>query len=1033
MSLPTTPARLTACNTDTTGWPWWRRALRRAATWLWDTAAPRPPAQALAPGLPQPPQGLQACLRHLNRSEQQLRQAEALAAIGSFEWYPQTGELHWSDEHYRLWGLAPGSVLPSYSLFRDGVHPDDLPQLDRVLAAALAGPGSYDCEHRVVQPDGRVRQIHARGQVAFNAQGQAWRMVGTVQDVSAEREAEARLHRYEFLVNAITDPVSLMDRHGVYRLVNPAWSQATGLAPEAVLDQPRGPLHGRLATAERDATLARCLATGQPQSLRALASPDGHAPRWWETTMFPYSDPLGHWHGVAMVSRDVHERQLSRQALADSVDNLRLTLNATGDGIFASGSAKPDEPLLFVNERLLQIFHIPPERLDGLSAADVLAAAARWFVQPQAELARIQEIIDHNLLQEDRLALNDGRVLMRRCIPTRDHGRAVRVWSFRDVTVEAHALQALQAAESRQRALLAAFPGHMASIDAQHRFVDLNPALAALWGQAVPALLQQRADLRADGTVDTALCDVLDRALAGATVQAEHSVLPPGRPDGPAVPLLLTLAPSDPEQPGRGVYLFGVDISPLKHTEAALREAKRAAEAANAAKTRFLSDASHELRTPLNALLGFAQLMALDPGLPARNRDQVQAMRRGGQHLRALVNDLLDLARVESGQLQLQTTAVDLAAVASECLHLVQADAQRCQVALHLAPPAPNARAGGADPGGADPGHADPGGADPGHADPGHAGAQHAAAASPPGCWVSADHTRLRQVLLNLLSNAVKYNRPGGWVRLDWVLAEGCWQVAVHDSGPGLDAAQQQRLFTPFERLDAERRGIDGSGLGLVLSRRLVQAMGGPMGGQMGVVSAPGAGSSFWFTLSPAPAPAPALLPDRAAPMSAPPAQSEPTAALPLPEQTAPDTNPVQAAAAAPDLARTVLYIEDNPVNATLMAAMLDSLPGVRTLVAGEPEQGLALARQQGPDLVLVDIQMPGMNGYQVLHHLRADPATRQIPVFAVSANAMADDLARGQAAGFDAYLTKPLDLGLLLRTVCATLGLPEPADLPND
>lgn len=980
MPSPTLPARANACSTSTTGWPWWRRAMRWLAVALWDRATPRTPLPGQGP-TPSPP-GLLASLRQLNRREQQLRQAEALAGIGSFEWYPQTGELHWSDEHYRLWGLAPGSVPPRYSLFRDGVHPDDLALLDRVLAAALAGPGGYDCEHRVVQPDGQVRHIHARGQVDFDTQGQAWRMVGTVQDVSAAREAQVKLHRHEFLVNAITDLVSLMDHQGVYRLVNPAWCQATGLRPEEVVDQPRGLIYQRVGSAERDATLAACLASGQPRSLRALISPDGQAPRWWETTMFPYSDPLGHWHGAALISRDVHERQLSRQALADSVDNLRLTLNATGDGIFASASARPDEPLLFVNDRLLDMFQIPPEQKEGLTPAGVLAAASRLFVHPAAEVARIEQIIQHNLLQEDRLVLSDGRVLVRRCIPTQDHGRAVRVWSFRDVTVEARALQGVQAAEARQRALLAAFPGHLAHIDAQHRFVDLNPAVAALWGQPAHALLGQRADLRPDGQPDAALADWMDRALRGEQVQAEHPfwhpIWPAAQANGTglaqAQTLLLTMSPSNPAHPGQGLYLFGVDISPLKRTEAALRDAKQAAEAASVAKSRFLSDASHELRTPLNALLGYAQLLAKDPQLSAHKHQQVQALWRGGQHLLAVVNDLLDMARLESGQVQLNPCTLDLGALAADCLQLVQAEAQQRQITLRL--PTSN-----------------------------------------PPCWVRADPTRLRQVLLNLLSNAVKYNRPGGWVRLDWVLSEGRWQVAVHDSGPGLDAAQQQRLFMPFERLDAERRGIEGSGLGLVLSRRLVSAM----GGQMGVVSAPNAGSSFWFTLAPAPAPVSALLPDCPTDM--------PTEPLPNPgdaDQAPPTTT-------TPVAAKTVLYIEDNPVNATLMSAMLESLPGVHTLVADDPAQGLTLAQQQRPHLVLVDIQMPGMNGYEVLQHLRAEPSTRHIPVFAVSANAMADDVARGQAAGFDAYLTKPLDLALLLRTVCRCLGLPEPVDLPID
>jgi CheY-like chemotaxis protein len=270
---------------------------------------------------------------------------------------------------------------------------------------------------------------------------------------------------------------------------------------------------------------------------------------------------------------------------------------------------------------------------------------------------------------------------------------------------------------------------------------------------------------------------------------------------------------------------------------------------------------------------------------------------------------------------------------------------------------------------------------------------------------VLADPTRLKQVLLNLLSNAIKYNHDGGSVQVAFSAesSSGMVRVEVRDSGPGLSRSQQERLFQAFERLDAGRSSVEGTGIGLALSKWLVDLM----NGEIGVHSAPGEGSRFWVRLAMS----------GASPQAAGPAEPM-TVGLPA-------ADPVPPSAALPR--RSVLYIEDNEVNQILMEGMLAQRPHLSLAVAGLPREGLALAVQSCPDLILLDIQLPGMSGFEVLAELRALPATRHIPVVAVSANAMQSDIDDAERAGFIDYVTKPLDLKRLLAVVDGLLGQTAP------
>jgi PAS domain S-box-containing protein len=398
----------------------------------------------------------------------------------------------------------------------------------------------------------------------------------------------------------------------------------------------------------------------------------------------------------------------------------------------------------------------------------------------------------------------------------------------------------------------------------------------------------------------------------------------------------------------RGFAKLTRDLTERRQVEAALTGAKSAAEKANQAKSDFLSSMSHELRSPLNAILGFAQLMESDSPPPTPSQTaSIEQILQGGWYLLELINEILDLAVIESGRLSLSLEPVSLVEVMLECQAMIEPQAQKRGIQMTFS--------------------------------------------QIDNPWfVSADRTRVKQVLINLLSNAIKYNQIRGTVVVACsASAAGRIRISVADTGTGLPAEKLAQLFQPFNRLGQEASAEEGTGIGLVVTKRLVELM----GGVIGVESTIGVGSVFWIELIAAAAPQ----------IVAGIAESTPVAHAQV-HNDAP--------------LRTLLYVEDNPANLKLVEQLIARRPDMRLLSAADGYTGIEIARAFQPEMILMDINLPGISGIEAMQILREDPTTAHIPVVALSANAIPRDIVKGLEAGFFRYLTKPIKVNEFLSTL---------------
>jgi len=404
------------------------------------------------------------------------------------------------------------------------------------------------------------------------------------------------------------------------------------------------------------------------------------------------------------------------------------------------------------------------------------------------------------------------------------------------------------------------------------------------------------------------------------------------------------------DESGEAVRMLGVvqDITDKKEAEINLVAAKEEAERANRTKSEFLSSMSHELRTPMNAILGFAQLMELDKGLTENQKQSIGEISKAGYHLLELINEVLDLARIEAGKLTVSMGPVEVKEVFDDCMKLILPMAKKYSVHVNY---------------------------------------------QPDDCKnniVQADKTRLKQVILNLLSNAIKYNKPGGYVSVDCsTTKDKRLRVDIKDNGLGIDKMMQSALFTAFNRLGADSTSIEGTGIGLVITKNLVELM----NGTIDFSSTLGEGSKFWIEL----------------PISS---------TVVTSGEYEIDDNSFMSMEGLKEREYSIVYIEDNDPNVRLVEGLFERHKNIKLFTANDGLAGITLCEKAIPDLILLDINLPDMNGIQILEKLRGIRNLKDRPVVAVSANAMEHDIEKGLSSGFDDYVVKPIEFPELLAVV---------------
>ncbi len=648
---------------------------------------------------------------------------------------------------------------------------------------------------------------------------------------------------------------------------------------------------------------------------------------------------------------DVQEKinqqlQRANATLQVNEEKLAVTLNSIGDGVIATdadGRVTLLNPLAqrltgwtqaeAVSRPVDEIFHIINQETRQPSTIPVKETLAR---------GTIQGLANHTIL-----IARDGSecAIADCCAPIRDRdGRvAGAVLVFRDVTGDYATQQALRDHQLYTRSLFESNIDAIMTTDPSGIITDVNNQMEALAGCPRDELI---------GTPFKNYFTDPQRAAASIELVlrekkvSNHELTARAR-DGKETEVSYNATTFyDGSGALKGVFAAARDITEAKRLDRVLQEkntelenAKSVAEKANLAKSDFLSSMSHELRTPLNAVLGFAQVIesGTPPPTPSQKRSLDQIL-KAGWYLLELINEILDLARIESGRLTLSREPVALNEIMLECQAMIEPQARLRGIGMHF----------------------------PRFDTP---------------SFVLADRTRLKQVLINLFFNAIKYNRPNGTVVVKCMaVTPDSVRISVRDTGAGLPAEKLAQLFQPFNRLGKESGAEEGTGIGLVVAKQLVELM----GGTIGVDSTAGEGTVFWIELALSAAPQ-------------------------VIDAEAQSARLIQAPTTTGAAPRTLLYVEDNPANLRLVEELIARRPDLHLLSAADAILGIELAREFLPEVILMDINLPSISGIEVMRILHANPTTAHIPIVAISANAMPGDVKKGLEAGFFRYLTKPI------------------------
>lgn len=650
---------------------------------------------------------------------------------------------------------------------------------------------------------------------------------------------------------------------------------------------------------------------------------------------------------------------LANVTLQVSEEKFAVTLNSIGDAVIATDAGGR---VTLLNALAEQLTGWTQGQASGHRVEEIFNIIHKETRLPA--VVPVNDTLAHGTIQ----GLANHTVLISRdgtecdiadsCAPIRNReGQVIgAVLVFRDVTGEYAVQQALRDQQFYTRSLIESNIDALMTTDPSGVITDVNNQMEALTGRSREELIGA---LFKNYFTDPARAEAAIKRVLTESKVTDYELTARSKDGAETVVSYNATTFHNRDGVLQGVFAAARDVTERKRWDKVLQEntleletAKAAAEKANLAKSDFLSSMSHELRSPLNAILGFAQLMESDSPLPTpAQKASIDQILHAGWFLLELINEILDLAVVESGRLSLSLEAVSLPDVLIECQAMIEPQAQKRGINMTF----------------------------PTFTGP---------------CYVKADRTRLKQVLINLLSNAIKYNQTNGTVRVDCTpCITGKMRISVKDTGAGLTEEMLAQLFQAFNRLGKEATGEEGTGIGLVVSKRLVELMQGKIGAESTI----GSGSVFWIE----------LIHDTTHHEEYIKAANTVIAASPV--------------SARPEK-RLLLYVEDNPANLKLIEQLISRHPDLRLLSAMNGKDGIALAIGYLPDVILMDINLPGISGIEAMKILRLDPVTAHIPIVALSANAMPLDIEKGLEAGFFKYLTKPIKVNEFLETLNATL-----------
>ena len=879
-------------------------------------------------------------------SAQRLSLARAFGRIGFWSRDLRTGARHWDPEIWAIWGLPPQPGAPDFERTMQAVHADDREALRQAYAVTFAQCGRHGQRYRVRGFDGCLRHVHSEWHVRPGADGRPASVLGILRDDTETLQLTQSSDRAQEELRLAVDLAGIalwrMDLSTGWVQVNAQGWAVLGLAPRSTglsMAEVRERLHpDDVAEVVNLTRQARATSASVDMGVR-FRRPDG---RWRYVVMRGSVSRVSDEHkGMFVgVSMDLTERFEQTQRSAELARRLDMATTTAGVAIWSHALATDE---VHWNEQMRQLHGQPNTSLAPALQPYIDAHVHADDHDAVSQGLRTLALRRSGMLDLDfRVRRADGtvrRVASRTSVESAE-GQATLYGVMLDVTDRYDAEARLR--EANERIAMATRGAGIGTWEysAEGGFVWWDEQMLALRGmppRAMPMPIDEALAMIHPEDRELAPRAIYRRLDEGQTANNEFRVV---WPDG-SVHWLASRSTTIRDAPGQPARRIGINwnITDVR-AAAAERQERLLAQRENQAKSQFLARMSHELRTPLNAVLGFAHLLLTNgegPGAQGdaqHRRQQLQHIQSAGQHLLGLINEVLDLSSLESGELLLQLRPVALGPLVTEVLPLVGSLALQRGVTLTR-------------------------------------GALSLA--------VMADAKRLRQVLINLLSNAIKYNRAGGSVHLDAEIDGSVAVLRVRDTGRGMSPEQIRHLYEPFNRLGADRDGIEGTGIGLAIVRAAVQHM----GGSLQVSSEPGIGTCFEVRL----------------------------AAAELPPDIA-DHAPVrdsEALAQRPPAGR-VLYIEDNPVNMLIVEELMLRRSDLQFHGAADGRSGVAQAQAVLPDLVLIDMQLPDIDGMAVLQRLREHPATAGLRCVALSANAMPGDIRSALDAGFADYWTKPLD-----------------------